>query len=74
MGTINTLGVEIPKDLICPTCQNNSCLLYPEMFAKQHLQGADKKWYELVRKSLNDFLKLKLEEYMESIKYSHQNT
>jgi len=70
MGVINSIGVEIPKVLICPACLNNSCLLQPDIFAKTHLSGAYKRYYETMKRDLDDFLKEKMQEYVESIKYS----
>jgi len=49
--------------LVCPECGNNLCLLSPFVFAREHLHGADKKWYENKKKDLDDFLQLKMNEY-----------
>lgn len=68
MGFINSIGVKVPRDLICPTCKNNFCLLYPEVFANQHLRRADKEWYKSKVNDINNFIELKLEEYIETIK------
>ena len=59
--------VEIEVPLICPKCKNNMCLLYPDIFAKEHLYGASKKWYESKKKDLDDFLLLKMAEYGRTI-------
>ena len=52
---------------ICPDCGNNACLLYPEYFAQQHLKGADREWYQMKKKELDEWLLLKFNEHIHAV-------
>ena len=60
------------KPPICPDCGNNLCLIHPEIFAKKHLRGVDKKRYKTMKKDLDDFVCLKMKEHQQKIS-QHSN-
>ena len=48
---------------VCPECGSNQCLLDGEVFARVHLKGADKEFYDVRKRLLDRFLALRMIEH-----------
>ena len=64
----DTMEVHMEVPPICPECGNNQCLLDPEVFARKHLHGASRTWYEATKKALDDFLREQMKQYEDLLK------